>query len=370
MINSNFDFFVNTLLLWDTQNPRYMPWKNTQNPYHIWLSEIILQQTRVEQGTPYYEKFLQAYPTINDLAKAPLANILLLWEGLGYYARARNMHTAAKMVAYNLNGVFPTTYKSIKALKGVGDYTAAAIASFAYNLPHAVIDGNVYRLLSRFFGINTPIDSIKAKQQFAELANNLLPTNNASIYNQAIMNFGAMQCKPAKPNCFTCPLQSNCVANNQLIVDKLPVKEKKIKRTNRFFNYLFIKNNNAPLTTYIQQRTQNDIWLGLYQLPLIETDNSLVHETLIQNPDFISMFGQVPTSNIKILQTLKQQLTHQTIYATFINIETNCWLPNAEKYFLQPVPLKKISDYAYPKIINNFWENLQNASTNNNLLFA
>ena len=220
-----------------------MPWKGEKNPYLIWLSEIILQQTRVEQGLPYYERFRENYPTVTDLANAPEDEVMKLWEGLGYYSRARNLHATAKMIDQEMDSIFPTTHAEILKLKGVGPYTAAAIASFAYNLPHAVVDGNVYRVLSRFFGIETPIDSTSGKKEFAQLAQDLIDKKQPGNYNQAIMDFGATHCMPKKPKCSQCLLRKNCKALLNNKVTSLPIKIKKIKKQTRYFNYLVINQN-------------------------------------------------------------------------------------------------------------------------------
>ena len=244
--------FTKKLLKWFVSNYRPLPWKGEKNPYLIWLSEIILQQTRVEQGLPYYEKFRKKYPTIKDLALAPEDEVMKLWEGLGYYSRARNLHTTAKFISKDLDGIFPKTHKEILALKGVGSYTAAAIASFAYNLPYAVVDGNVYRVLSRYFGIATPIDSTDGKKEFALLAQELLATEKPGAYNQAIMDFGATHCMPKQPKCITCLLNKKCKAFTENRIDILPVKTKKIKKRTRYLNYLIINQGNQ---VFINKRT-------------------------------------------------------------------------------------------------------------------
>jgi len=245
-MNDQFDqkkklFFTKELLKWSRKHPRDLPWKATKNPYFIWLSEIILQQTRVEQGTPYYLKFVEHYPTVIDLANAPEDEVLKLWEGLGYYSRARNLHAAAKYIHQELEGKFPNQHQDILALKGVGVYTAAAIASFAFDLPHAVVDGNVYRVLSRYFGISTPIDSTAGKKEFAKLAQELLDNDRAAAYNQAIMDFGATHCLPKNPKCGTCPLQSNCIAVAEKAISSYPLKEKKNQEKISLFSLFIIQ---------------------------------------------------------------------------------------------------------------------------------
>ena len=233
--------FSNTLIYWYLQNKRALPWRKSKHPYFIWLSEIMLQQTRVVQGLAYYLKFTEEFPTVFDLAKAEESTVLKMWQGLGYYSRARNLHFSAKYIANELNGEFPSTYKEIIKLKGVGDYTASAIASICFNEPTAVVDGNVYRVLSRYFGIATPINSSAGIKEFKALAQSLLNTKQPGTYNQALMDFGAMHCKPQNPLCDTCPFANSCVALEKKLTKELPVKEKKIKITKRYFNFLVIK---------------------------------------------------------------------------------------------------------------------------------
>ncbi|HYG16163.1 MAG TPA: A/G-specific adenine glycosylase, partial [Bacteroidia bacterium] len=257
---------------WYALNKRDLPWRNTRDPYKIWLSEVILQQTRVNQGMPYYHKFIEKYPDIAAMAGAHEDEVLKLWQGLGYYSRARNMHQAAKMITYELNGKFPITYTDILKLKGVGSYTAAAIASIAGNEPVAVVDGNVYRVLARYFGIDTPIDSTEGRKTFLKLANELINTENPATYNQAVMEFGALQCKPQNPDCGVCPLKISCIALKQKRVDALPVKSKKTAVKARYFNYLFFE---KPGFAHLQKRGQTDIWANLYEFPLAETEKTI-----------------------------------------------------------------------------------------------
>ena len=232
--------FSQKIIFWYEHNKRDLPWRNTRDPYLIWLSEIILQQTRVDQGMSYYLKFVGEFPTVKQLAKADNEKVMKLWQGLGYYSRARNLHTTAKIILLEHKGVFPKEFETILALKGVGEYTAAAIASFAYNKPYAVVDGNVYRVLSRVFDISTPIDSTQGKKEFNHLAGELLDKNKPAIYNQAIMEFGAMQCKPINPYCAVCPLNTMCLAYSKKLVAELPVKSKKTKVRDRYFNYIVL----------------------------------------------------------------------------------------------------------------------------------
>jgi A/G-specific adenine glycosylase len=300
-----------TLLDWYNQNKRDLPWRNTTDAYAIWVSEIILQQTRVAQGIDYYRRFLEAFPTVTDLAQASQTDVLRLWQGLGYYSRARNMHKAAQIVASQHQGIFPTEYTQLLTLPGIGSYTAAAIASFASNAPHAVIDGNVYRVLSRLFGIETPIDSTEGKKLFAELAQDQLDKKNAAAYNQAIMDFGATHCTPASPACLICPFIEQCEAARNHKTDLLPVKLGKTKQRERHFWYFDIWKDN---TTYLQQRTQKDIWQGLYQPYLIEEN---LPETEIANLPIVQKTkGQI----VAISPVYKHVLSHQIILARFVRL--------------------------------------------------
>ena len=260
--------FSNKLISWYLQHKRDLPWRETQNPYYIWLSEIMLQQTRVAQGLPYFMKFTTAFPTVFDLANASEEAVLKLWQGLGYYSRARNLHKTAQIVAFEMNGVFPENYTNLLKLKGIGDYTAAAIASFSYNECVPVVDGNVFRVLSRYFDVENDISIQSTKKVFAALALELMPKNNPAQFNQAIMEFGALQCVPKSPNCIICPFNESCAALMKNKVDKLPVKNKKIKVTNRFLNYLIY--NDSKNNTIIQKRTEKGIWQNLYEFPLLE----------------------------------------------------------------------------------------------------
>ena len=335
--------FSKKLLQWYNPNERNLPWKQTNDAFKIWLSEIILQQTRVAQGTPYYLAFIKKYPTISKLAKAPLDEILKLWEGLGYYSRARNLHQASIQIMEKHNGHFPNTYPEILQLKGVGKYTAAAIASFAYGLPYAVVDGNVYRVLARVFGIEIPIDSTLGKKHFEEIAQQLLDKDNAALYNQAIMDFGALVCKPSNPLCNQCPSSSSCIALTQDKIQHLPVKTKKITKTTRHFHY-FVIHNTAHIL--IQQRMQNDIWHGLFEFPMIETkDHTLPNDTK-------SIFG----SNKKLSTTssfsFKQELTHQTIRAHFHEIKLSS-LPRQNTDLIHAVK-RDLTKYVFPKIIHSY----------------
>lgn len=313
-IERSFAFFRENLLAWFAKNHRPLPWKGERDPYKIWLSEIILQQTRVAQGLPYYQKFVEKYPIVRHLADAPEDEVLKLWEGLGYYTRARNLHSTAKLIANDLGGKFPDTYEGIRALKGVGDYTAAAIASFAFDLPYAVLDGNVYRVLARFFGISTPTDAPSAKKEYAALAQALLDPARPGDFNQAMMDFGAMHCTPQQPKCSVCPFQNQCVALQIGKVSEFPVKSKTLEKKNRFFVYLVA---NFQGKTFVRKRTRKDIWQNLWEFPLLElpafpTDNQKLTETILKAFDIQSSSFAIHHS-----EPYRQTLTHRVVKAVF-----------------------------------------------------
>ncbi len=341
--------FTTQLLKWNsTRNFRKMPWKGEKDPYRIWLSEVILQQTRVDQGWVYYERFITAFPRIQDLAAAPEQKVFKLWEGLGYYSRCRNLIATARKITDDYNGRFPHTYEEILALKGVGPYTAAAIVSFAYNLPHAVVDGNVVRVLSRFFGITTPIDTTSGKKQFAELAGALLDTRQAGIYNQAIMDFGATVCTPRNPQCATCLHQPACVARQKGLIDQLPVKEKTVLKKKRCFYYFVAETPEGDV--YIRQRTGKDVWEGLHEFILLETADPVWPEQLLQSEFTRQLFdGQALTVRY-ISSIYRQELSHQSLQGRFITVTLNGPLEKLSGYRL--VPKNSLADYAFPKFIN------------------
>lgn len=360
-------FFTKKLLEWFAGHHRPLPWKGERDPYKIWLSEIILQQTRVEQGMPYYEKFVRAYPTVSDLANAPEDAVLKLWEGLGYYTRARNLHAAARHIALERGGRFPDTYEDIRALRGVGDYTAAAIASFAYNLPYAVVDGNVYRVLARFFGLDMPTDTPAAKRFFAELAQELLDKQRPADFNQAIMDFGATQCTPAQPKCADCPLAPRCAALAQNRVQELPVRAKAAPKRQRFFLYAVFNHGHD---VFLQQRQARDIWHKLYEFPLLELPalpaGSAEAAALVRDhffpgahPPALEIIGGSPL--------YRQTLSHQQIIAFFVEIRI---LEKIENSVFQHFPfadwvrmprydIKK--NVAVPRLIDRFLQ--ENAVT-------
>lgn len=350
MSNAAKYFFTEKLLKWDAdENRREMPWKREKDPYKIWLSEIILQQTRVEQGWAYYNRFIQHYSDIKKLAAAPEKNVFKLWEGLGYYTRCRNLIATANYISTELNGIFPTTYDEILQLKGIGAYTAAAIASFAYNLPFAVVDGNVMRVLARYFGIETAIDSNEGKKEFSMLAQQLLKVDLAGKYNQAIMDFGATICKPQQPLCLQCPLAKKCIAFRQQTVNSLPVKSKKLLKKNRWFYYLLIEKNNHFL---VRIRNQKDIWHQLHEFVLIESDKALTLDELIELPVVKKLVGKnAVLQHVSVKH--KQQLTHQTIQGFFIHFKIKtAELPEGYQFENKTAILQ----LAFPRFITGYFD--------------
>ncbi len=337
--------FSQIIQKWYHINHRQLPWRETTDPYKIWLSEIIMQQTQIVQGLSYYNKFVENFPNVKDLAEAELDHILHLWQGLGYYSRARNLHTASQQIMTDFSGKFPSNYKAIKSLKGVGDYTAAAIASFAYKLPHAVVDGNVYRFLSRCFGIKTPIDSSAGKKEFAQKAQDLLDINAPDIHNQAIMEFGALQCTPKKVNCENCPLVKQCEAYKLGQVSEFPVKEKKTKVRIRHFHFLKI---NFKDTVAIEKRPTGDIWAELYQFPLIETKTSTSLDELESSEEWQNIFEKSEISSIKKSNLVSHVLSHQKLKSYFYEITLS--ENNVDFTFVDKTKLK---DFAFPQLIRN-----------------
>ncbi len=331
-----------------------MPWRNTTHPYHIWLSEIILQQTRVAQGLPYYIAFTEAFPTVQDLAQATEEEVLKLWQGLGYYSRGRNLHASAKIIVEEMDGVFPNTYEEIKKLKGVGDYTASAIASICFNEPTAVVDGNVYRVLSRVYGIDTPINSTAGVKEFKALAQELIDEDRPADFNQAIMEFGAIQCKPQNPYCLHCIYNDSCVALQQNKVSVLPVKLKKTKVKHKYFHYLYIKDKQEQ--TIIKQRTGKGIWQGLYEFPVIEEltalqegeedrfRESVKNHSLLQGLviNDIDRYNDTP---------IVHKLSHQHLHTTF-------WIVTVDEITDNATPINRITELPVPVLIGNFIEKL------------
>lgn len=343
--------FGDQLTNWHHRHKRSLPWRETNDPYAIWLSEIILQQTRIDQGLAYYNRFIKNYPVIEKLAAATEDEILKLWQGLGYYSRARNLHHTAKYITTELGGQFPTSYGTLLKLKGVGEYTAAAIASISFGLPYAVVDGNVFRVIARLFGIDTAINSTEGKKQFAQLAQQLLHPTHPADHNQAMMEFGAVQCTPKNPDCKSCLFQPRCFAYKHRLVDQLPVKNSKTKIRHRYFNYLIAENGNW---VYLQKRIGSDIWKNLYEFPLIETDV----ET--SPAEFLDSAMQLETYKNGLVKEIsnwyKQVLSHQLIHFRFIQIEiTN--KNRAPQSFVR-VNKKDILNFAVPKPVERKIEQL------------
>ena len=337
--------FSKQLVQWYLQNKRDLPWRGSTNPYEIWLSEIILQQTRVDQGIGYYYKFIEHFPSVNDLANASEDQVLKLWQGLGYYSRARNLHFSAKYIVNELNGEFPIGYTNILKLKGVGDYTASAIASICFNEPAAVVDGNVYRVLARYFGIFTPINSSKGIKEFKMLAQKLLNTKIPGTHNQAIMEFGARMCKPQNPDCEICPLNSSCVALEKKEIKMLPVKENKIKIKKRYFNYLVVHTEDNMTT--VEKRTKG-IWTNLFQFPLIETTKRIEEKQLFEMDLFNTLFNSLNIS-VKVFNNdlIVHKLSHQHIFTTF-------WIIKTPKTAQFSINWNTIEQFPVPVLINNF----------------
>lgn len=328
--------FANTIISWFQENGRALPWRETKDPYAIWLSEIILQQTRIAQGWEYWERFMAQYPKVEDLAAASEDDVLRLWQGLGYYSRARNLHAAAKQIV--ALGKFPDTLEDIKALKGVGDYTAAAIGSFAFDIPAAVVDGNVYRVLSRYFGIDTPINSTQGKKEFAALAQSLIPASDAAAYNQGMMDFGAIQCTPQSPKCLLCPLAETCVALREGRVEELPVKLKTLKVQTRRLNYIYIRCNGEIA---IHRRGEGDIWQGLWE------------------PYNVSGLPALPTFDAPLVlkaKDVKHVLTHRILLTDFYLLETKKRPLLPDDYIW--IKESEISEYGIPRLIEILLEKL------------
>lgn len=331
--------FQTSLVRWYEKKKRKLPWRETNDPYLIWLSEIILQQTRVDQGLPYYLKFKAAFPTIHHLANADEMEVLNLWKGLGYYSRARNLHGTAKIIADQHQGNFPSTYDEIIKLKGIGSYTAAAISSFSFGEARAVLDGNVFRVLSRLFDLRTPIDSSLGKKQFQVLADELLAVRNPAQYNQAIMEFGAIQCVPVNPKCDQCPLDFMCEARSKNSVKQLPVKIGKTKITKKFFVFQIIKNEAKVL---LEKRTDSGIWKNMFQFPLIEFQNAEEKTAFIQNSNFEFISAE-----------LKHVLSHQHLYCHFVVLGGFKEKNKKSQYWAGK---EDISNYPVPRIIENYIE--------------
>ncbi len=344
--------FAEPLLAWYAAHGRELPWRATRDPYHIWLSEVILQQTRVEQGRAYYERFVACYPTVADLAAATEDEVLKLWQGLGYYSRARNLHAAARQVVEAFGGTFPDTFDALRTLRGVGDYTAAAIASIAFDRPTAVVDGNVYRLLARLFDLATPIDTGAGRKAFAELAQSLLDKRHAAAYNQAMMDFGAIQCTPQKPDCARCPLADRCLAHAAGTVAERPVKQGRTKLRDRYFHYLHLTDGRHTL---LHRRREGDIWQGLYEFPLIECATPSSLTTVVADEPFRRLMGDRPYRVIRSTAMPRHQLSHQRIHATFHLIEVE-QLPVGDE--LLTIDEAALGDYAISRLTDRYLQSI------------
>ncbi len=344
-LNINQSAFSKKLIRWYHLNKRELPWRDSSDPYHIWLSEIILQQTRVDQGLPYYLKFTEQYPSIFDLANAPEVEVLRLWQGLGYYSRARNLHQCAKTVVEKYNGVFPADIKTLKSLKGIGDYTAAAIGSIAFKIPEPVIDGNVFRVIARYFDINEDISDSKTRGTFQNLLRKLIPAKNPDDFNQGLMEFGALHCTPKKPKCDDCIFSDECIANQLDLQSELPVKTKKVKIKNRSFQYIIFLYQQR---IYMKQRTGKDIWEGLFDFHLIEGHKGSLEE----------LFSEKQIESLVILDSSSEYrhvLTHQRINATFVVVEIQDFEPFSELLSeMEAFNENEILNLPKPKLIDNY----------------
>ena len=340
--------FSKLLIKWYLQNKRDLPWRNTTDPYAIWLSEIMLQQTRVAQGMPYFLSFTTAFPTVFDLAKANEEQVLKLWQGLGYYSRARNLHKTAQHIAFELSGIFPDNYNDLLKLKGVGEYTAAAIASFSYNEVVPVVDGNVFRVLSRYFDIDTDIAQASAKKEFAALAFELMPKANPATFNQAIMEFGALQCVPKSPNCSICVFNESCVALQKNKVNQLPVKSKKLKVRNRYFNYLVVADEME--NTIIQKRTDKGIWQNLYEFPLMETEKEEDFDCVSEAVQAEYFKDNTVVSMLEFNEkSIIHKLSHQHLHIKFWKVKIEGTIENG-------IDTETLKTFPFPIVIHNFIE--------------
>ncbi|MDR1884105.1 MAG: A/G-specific adenine glycosylase [Prevotella sp.] len=339
------------LIRWYNENKRDLPWRDTADPYIIWISEIILQQTRVDQGYAYFNRFMERFPSVDVLAKAGENEVLKIWQGLGYYSRARNLHAAAKMILDKYHGVFPSDYKDILSLKGIGEYTAAAIVSFAYDEPYAVVDGNVFRVLSRIFAIGNPIDSATGKKLFSGLARELLDDKRAGLHNQAIMEFGALQCISVSPDCIACPVSGMCIAYASNEVNAYPVKAGKQKVRVRYFNYFDIRTDDGYM--FLRKRTAKDIWQNLYEPPLIETEKDYSIEELRKTDDFKNIFKDNNGIHIKYMAQIKHVLSHRIIHATFYRVAIRDMLM-ADEYI--KARTEHTDDYPVSRLIHKYRE--------------
>lgn len=340
------------LARWYDDHKRDLPWRKTGDPYAIWVSEIILQQTRVIQGIDYYHNFMSHFPDLQSLAESKIEEVLRVWQGLGYYSRARNMHTAARQLIMDFGGVFPSSYGEILKLKGIGPYTAAAIASIVFNEPRAVIDGNVHRVIARLFGLFEPPGLVGEKCGICMQADALLDRSRPGIHNQAVMEFGALVCTPANPSCLICPLQKHCAAYGKNQVKELPVRSKKIKQKHRYFHYLIMHSGDRFL---IRQRTTKDIWQHLFEFPLIETPRPTSPGRLMESQSWKELFTDSRNKPLRVSKNIKHILTHQVIHAKFYHLD---YFPGDQAIIssFQEVYLSEIGNYPVPKLIENYLE--------------
>ncbi|MDD2314738.1 MAG: A/G-specific adenine glycosylase [Proteiniphilum sp.] len=341
------------LLSWYNEHKRDLPWRATEDPYLVWLSEVILQQTRVAQGWNYYLRFVDRFPDVQSLAEAEEEEVLKLWQGLGYYTRARNLHAAAKQILHNFHGTFPSEYTHILSLKGVGKYTAAAISSIAFRAPYAVVDGNVFRVLSRLFAIETPIDTTGGKKIISELAQSLIHPVQPGTYNQAIMDFGSLVCTPSQPKCADCPLQVYCKAYDIKKVSLFPVTSRKVIIRKRYFNYFHIIQGSH---TFIQKRNESDIWKNLYEFPLVETTGAADFLQLSQTDEFKHLFPEGITLSVDHCHTVKHQLTHQAIHTTFYKVEVDAGSNFNPPEWIIRIEEKDLADYPVSRLTEKYLE--------------
>lgn len=343
--------FTRKLLEWYAANKRALPWRENRDPYSIWLSEIILQQTRIDQGMAYYYRFIENFPNVNKLAAASEDQILRLWQGLGYYSRARNLHAAAKKIVDDYAGVFPGEYEQILQLPGVGPYTAAAIASMAFGKPHAVVDGNVYRLLSRWFGIKTPVDSTAGKKEFSQLASALIPAERPGDFNQAMMDFGSMVCRPVSALCAACPLSAGCSAYGKNKVSEYPAKAGKTKVRSRYLVYLLPQDDEN--NTMLRRRNGNDIWQGLYEFPLLEFDDKIALEGFLNAAEFLNHMSKWQGTVTEISSIRNHLLSHRKLHILFVHVQAKK-LKAGNEYII--LPHAEIHKYALPRAITRYLE--------------
>ena len=348
----NPDFFGKELIAWYYINKRELPWRNTQDPYRIWISEIILQQTRVIQGLDYYNRFIERFPSVHFLAEAEEQEVLKYWQGLGYYSRARNLHATALRLKAEFNGIFPKDYKTIRSLKGIGEYTAAAIVSFAFNQPYPTVDGNVFRGLSRLFAIDTPIDTNKGKKIFTDLAFQLIDKKSPGLFNQAMMEFGSLQCIPGQPDCDACPLQAHCLAYAKGLVSELPVKQNQTKTKEVYLYYFHIRYKDR---FYLVKRQGKGIWQNLFEFPSVESERSLSFEDLIENPDFQSLFPSSNHTEFRLMiQNRKHVLSHRILHATFYEVRINEESESFKKYDL--ITAEDLNHYPLHRLMELYFE--------------